>query len=237
LIISDLLDNVKCFVEQEVELFGDDLVFERDPDRQENKLVENKIVNDWTSAESLDALNQNIHTCTKCSLASQRQRFVFGEGNKNADILLVGEAPDAEEDRLGRPFVGEACKLLDKILAAINLSRDEVFICNILKCRPPHNRDPLPEETTLCQPYLLKQIELIGPKYVLCLGRFAAQTLLKTTNSLGSLRGRFFKFGETQLLVTHHPAALLQNPEHKKATWEDVQMLQKNYLENKDKEN
>lgn len=228
--MSEIFENVKSFIEQEVELFGDGFAFERAVVQNEEPSEKECVAENWKQSTILDDFNNIINNCAKCSLAQQRQQFVFGEGNKNADILLVGEAPGADEDRVGRPIVGAAGILLDKILAAINLTRSEVYICNILKCHPPKDREPLPEEIAMCQPYLAKQIELIKPKFILCLGRFAAQTLLQTKKSHSSLRGQFYDYGQAQLLVTYHPAALLQHPENKRATWEDVQLLQKNYL-------
>ena len=235
--MSEILDTVKYFIEQEIEIYGNGPALENSCVPENSAGNEAISIEEWKKAASLNDLNQLIGNCSKCSLAKQRLSFVFGEGNPKAEILLVGEAPGADEDRIGRPFVGAAGKLLDKILAAINLSRNEVFICNILKCHPPQNRDPLPEEIALCQPYLMKQIELAQPKFILCLGRFAAQTLLRTTNSLASLRGRLFDFGQSKLIVTYHPAALLRYPEYKRPAWEDVQMLQRKYLEFKSKAN
>jgi uracil-DNA glycosylase family 4 len=156
---------------------------------------------------------------------------VFGTGNPNAELMLIGEAPGREEDLQGEPFVGKAGQLLDKILAAIAFKRSEIYIGNILKCRPPQNRDPLPEEMALCIPYLFQQIHLIQPKIILALGRIAAHQLLRTTASLGSLRGTIHDFQGISLIVTFHPAALLRNPHWKKPVWEDVQMLRKHYDE------
>lgn len=185
----------------------------------------------WTEAADLDSLNSKICTCLKCSLGSTRTKFVFGVGNPKADLVLVGEAPGADEDLQGEPFVGRAGQLLNKILEAINFKREDVFICNILKCRPPNNREPQPEEIALCEPYLWKQLELLQPKLILCLGRVAAQALLKTNESLTSLRGRVHDYRGTKLMVTYHPAALLRNPNWKRPTWEDVQRVRKLYDE------
>lgn len=188
---------------------------------------------DWMKSESVEELNNNIHDCKKCPLAKTRTNFVFGTGNPNADVIVVGEAPGAEEDKQGKPFVGRAGQLLTDILKAINFSREDVFICNILKCRPPENRNPLPEEIVHCEPYLIKQLELIKPKMILAVGTFAGQTLLRTKDPLGKMRGKIFDFhaGEikAKLLVTYHPAALLRNPNWKKPTWEDVKLFRKEY--------
>jgi DNA polymerase len=185
----------------------------------------------WTDSRSLDALNAQICTCLKCGLGHSRKNFVFGVGNPNAEVVVIGEAPGADEDAQGEPFVGRAGQLLNKILEAVHFKREEVFICNILKCRPPENRRPTPEETDLCEPYLWKQLEIIKPKMILVLGLTAAQVLLKTNLSLGQLRGKFMDYRGIKLMVTYHPAALLRNPNWKKPTWEDVQLFRKTYEE------
>ena len=191
------------------------------------------IQEEWMSSESIEILNEKICKCLKCPLGKTRLNFVFGVGNPNADVVVVGEAPGSEEDKQGKPFVGRAGQLLTDILKAINFSRDEVFICNILKCRPPDNRNPLPEEIFHCEPYLMKQLELIKPKLILAVGTFAGQTLFKSKEPLGKMRGKFydFKIGDlkAKLMVTYHPAALLRNPHWKKPTWEDVQLFRKEY--------
>lgn len=183
----------------------------------------------WKTSSSIEELNEKICNCTKCDLGNTRKNFVFGSGNPQADIVVVGEAPGADEDEKGLPFIGRAGQLLTKILEAINLSRDEVFICNILKCRPPGNRNPSPEEIEKCEPYLKKQLDLIKPKLILALGTFASQTLLQTKQPLGKLRGEFHDYNGIKTMVTFHPAALLRNPNWKKPTWEDVQLLRKEY--------
>lgn len=157
--------------------------------------------------------------------------LVFGVGNPNADLMIVGEAPGENEDKQGEPFVGAAGQLLDKIIAAINFQRKDIYIANILKHRPPNNRDPKPEETHRSLPYLLRQIELVDPKLILCVGRISATTLLDTNQSLGALRQKFHTFHGRELLVTYHPAALLRNPQWKRPTWEDVKLLRKRYDE------
>ncbi len=185
----------------------------------------------FMSAKSIDELHDMINNCKKCSLGETRTKFVFGVGNPNADILLVGEAPGAEEDKTGEPFVGRAGKLLTDILKAIDIKREDVFIANILKCRPPNNRTPIPEEVSTCIPYLKKQIDLIKPKLILCLGVTAANGLLNAKNSLIKMRGNVYEFHNVKLMVTYHPAALLRNPNWKKECWEDVQKFKKLYLE------
>jgi DNA polymerase len=156
---------------------------------------------------------------------------VFGEGDSSADLLVVGEAPGVEEDRTGRPFVGPAGQLLDKMLAAIGFRREEVYICNVLKCRPPSNRDPLGDEVASCRPYLRRQVELIKPKAICAFGRFAAQTLLTSEASLGRLRGGTHDFMGIPVVVTYHPAALLRNTQWKRPAWEDLQLLRRVYDE------
>jgi DNA polymerase len=169
------------------------------------------------------ALNAAIHACTRCDLAKSRTQAVPGVGDPHAEWLFIGEAPGANEDRLGEPFVGDAGKLLDAILAAIGLSRgDNVFIANVLKSRPPANRDPKPEEVTACRPYLERQIELIQPKLIVALGRFAAQSLLATDTPIGKLRGQVHHYRGVPLVVTYHPAYLLRNPLDKAKVWEDL---------------
>lgn len=174
---------------------------------------------------SLVGHQEAICNCQQCPLGATRNKFVYGVGNTNADLLFIGEAPGADEDRLGEPFIGRAGQLLDKILAAMQLSRQEVYIANILKCRPPGNRDPQPDEMEKCFPYLDQQIRLIQPKLVCALGRVAAQALLKTTTPLGKLRKRWHDYQGVPLLVTYHPAALLRFQAYKKDTWEDMQTL------------
>ncbi len=177
--------------------------------------------------DSLEAIAAHVASCTRCPLHATATNAVPGEGNPNADFMCVGEAPGATEDQTGRPFVGAAGQLLTKILAAIDFKREDVYICNVLKHRPPGNRNPLPDEVKACSPYLLRQIELIQPKVILALGTFAAQTLLNTTLSIGKLRGQVHRYYGVPLVVTYHPAALLRNPGWKRPTWEDVQLARR----------
>jgi DNA polymerase len=175
---------------------------------------------DWARLEAA------VAGCLRCDLHAGRTRTVFGVGNREADWMIIGEAPGAEEDRRGEPFVGRAGKLLDSMLAALGLDRGKVFIANVLKCRPPENRDPRPEEVRACAPYLQRQIELVAPRLILAVGRIAAQRLLETDTSLGRLRGRTHRFGATDVpvLVTYHPAYLLRRPEAKADAWRDLVM-------------
>jgi DNA polymerase len=177
----------------------------------------------------LSELYERSRGCTQCRLASTRTRFVFGEGNPQARLVVIGEAPGADEDAQGRPFVGRSGQLLDKILLAVGFRREEVFICNILKCRPPQNRNPLQDEIEHCLPWLAAQLELINPDMLLLLGRVAANTLLDNTLSMGAMRGKVMRWNHFDCVVTYHPAALLRNPNWKRGCWEDVQMMRRHY--------
>jgi len=185
----------------------------------------------WEKATTLDELEKLICDCTKCRLHQGRNKFVFGTGNPNSDVLVIGEGPGAEEDKQGLPFVGRAGKLLTDMLKAIKFEREEVYIGNVVKCRPPENRTPNPDEMDTCMPYLKKQCELIKPKLILCLGLTAAKGLLKKKESLGQLRKNVFEYEGAKVIVTYHPAALLRNPHWKKDSWEDLKKLRKMYEE------
>ena len=178
--------------------------------------------------EQLTNICQEMANCRLCQLAKTRRNLVFGDGNLNAQIVFVGEAPGADEDEQGLPFVGRAGQLLtDIIVKGMKLNRKDVYICNILKCRPPGNRNPLPDEISKCEPFLKKQLQIISPKIICALGTFAAQTLLKTDIPISALRGRFHSYEGIKLMPTYHPAYLLRNPSAKKPVWEDVQMIMK----------
>ena len=177
--------------------------------------------------DSLDEIARKVQKCTRCPLYETATKGVPGEGNPKAKLVCVGEAPGAKEDETGRPFVGQAGQLLNKILAAIDLNREDVFICNVLKHRPPGNRNPRPEEVEACSPYLIRQLELIKPKVIVAFGTFAAQTLLNTKTPIGQLRGLMHKYHGIPLVVTYHPAALLRNPSWKRPTWEDVKFARR----------
>jgi DNA polymerase len=173
-------------------------------------------------------IKQAVPACTACGLHATRNQTVFGVGDENADWMLIGEAPGAEEDRLGEPFVGQAGKLLDNMLAAIDLKRGEnVYIANVLKCRPPGNRNPEPDEVAKCTPFLKRQIALIQPKLIIAMGRFAAQTLLSSDASIASLRGRVYRYEGVPLIVTYHPAYLLRNLPDKSKAWADLVFAKK----------
>jgi uracil-DNA glycosylase family 4 len=177
--------------------------------------------------DSLEAIAKKVAKCTRCPLYETATQGVPGEGNPKAQLVCVGEAPGAKEDETGRPFVGQSGQLLTKILGAIDLTREQVFICNVLKHRPPGNRNPRPEEVEACNPYLIRQLELLKPKVIVAFGTFAAQTLLNTKTPIGQLRGLVHKYHGIPLVVTYHPAALLRNPAWKRPTWEDVKLARR----------
>ena len=224
---------IQSLIDQK-EIFGDDL-FESDILKsRKTEIIKNANMSEdslfkgnWEQTESLEELDKLICNCQKCSLGATRNKFVFGTGNPNADAMCIGEGPGADEDAQGLPFVGRAGRLLTDILKAINFSREEVYIANVVKCRPPGNRTPLPVEMDTCLPYLKKQIELIKPKVILCLGLTAAQAILKKRDSLTNMRGKIFDFENVKVMVTYHPAALLRNPNWKRGCWEDVQKFRK----------
>jgi uracil-DNA glycosylase len=180
-------------------------------------------------SETLEEIREDLGDCQRCRLARERNRIVFGDGNPGAKLVFVGEGPGFEEDQQGKPFVGAAGQLLSRIIEAINLTRSQVYICNIIKCRPPGNRNPEPDEISTCFPFLERQIAAIQPDLICALGTFAAQTLLQTTMSISKLRGRFHEYKGIKVLPTYHPAYLLRNPEKKRDVWEDMKMLMKEY--------
>jgi DNA polymerase len=176
---------------------------------------------------TLEEVIDEIGECTRCKLHEGRTNLVFGEGNANASLVFVGEGPGRDEDEQGRPFVGRAGKLLTKIINAMGLQRTDVYICNVVKCRPPDNRNPEADEMTTCGQFLTKQLLSIDPEVIVCLGSIASRYLLNSKASLGSLRGKFHPYGNSKLLVTYHPAALLRNPNFKKPLWEDMKLVLK----------
>jgi len=203
--------------------------------KQYKDIYSNDIILNSNNSENLDlsSFYNEIKDCTNCDLSKTRNKLVFGMGNPNADIVFVGEAPGKNEDLQGKPFVGRGGQLLDKILSAIDLNRSKVYILNVLKCRPPENRNPLPKEIEECEPYLVRQLKLIKPKLIVALGRISAMTLLKNKDSLTNMRGKIHKYEGIDLIVTYHPAALLRNPNFKKPTWEDFKLIRDKYLNGK----
>ena len=179
--------------------------------------------------ETLADIRTDLGDCQRCPLARERNHIVFGDGNPRAKLIFVGEGPGFEEDRQGKPFVGAAGQLLTRIIEAIQLTRSQVYICNVIKCRPPGNRNPEPDEINACFPFLERQIATIRPDFICALGAFAAQTLLKTAMPISRLRGRFHEYQGIKVLPTYHPAYLLRNPDKKRDVWEDMKMLMKEY--------
>ncbi len=181
----------------------------------------------------LKQIEREVASCVKCSLHRGRSQTVFGEGSPRAELMFVGEAPGAEEDRQGRPFVGQAGQLLTKIIESIGLRREEVYIANVIKCRPPGNRGPLPEEVHTCSPYLVRQITLIRPRIICALGRYATLVLVRKEESLSLLRGRFYDYQGIPVMPTFHPAYLLRNPSAKRLVWEDMKKIRNALKESK----
>ena len=218
-------DRKLRYFRQYQELFGDEIYLQsKNNSTIDNDFQKNKI----SKSNSLDLVSfkDKIKNCLKCNLGKSRKNFVFGVGDFNASLLLVGEAPGEQEDLSGEPFVGRAGKLLDKMLYAISRSREnDVFICNVLKCRPPDNRDPSKEEILKCEPYLVNQIDLIQPKLIVALGRVAGKTLLGVDKSLKDMRNTIHSYHGTSLIVTYHPAALLRNSSWKPDAWKDFKWI------------
>lgn len=188
-------------------------------------LFETPLTEQVAPCESLEQIRADLGDCRRCKLYSTRTNIVFGSGTPDASLLLVGEGPGADEDAQGLPFVGKAGQLLTKIIEAIQLTRDQVYICNVVKCRPPGNRFPEEDEIAACSPFLFRQIESIRPKIICCLGTAAAQTVLRTKTSIGKLRGRFHQYRGIQVMPTYHPSYLLRYPEAKRDVWEDMKKI------------
>lgn len=253
---QQILSDIQNYLKQQKDLFGDSFIIgggqltDEIPDGEMGRKkkievietvnespVSGAVIEEWQSSSDILTLKEQISGCVKCPLGETRTNFVFGVGNPDADIMFIGEAPGADEDKQGEPFVGRAGQLLNKILQAIEWKREDVFIANILKCRPPNNRDPLPKEVELCEPYLLKQIDLIKPVMMICLGRIAAHTLLRTKDSLTVMRSKIHSYHGVPLYVTFHPSALLHNPNWKPAAWEDFKKIRSDYESNPNKKN
>jgi DNA polymerase len=230
--VDDLLDKLSDYFKAQKDLYGSELILNQKiidelPERKV-PVVEAEPSKELFVDENLGQLKSYYHEikgCMKCALGATRTHFVFGVGSSEADLMLIGEAPGRDEDLKGIPFVGRAGQLLTLMLQSINLKREEVFIANVLKCRPPNNRDPQPDEIEKCEPYLLKQIEMISPRLIVTLGRFASASLLRTKSALGTLREEIHNYNEVPLFVTYHPAALLRNPQLKRQAWEDLKKI------------
>ncbi len=175
--------------------------------------------------ENLKSIREDLGDCRRCGLSKTRNKIVFGAGNPHAKLMFIGEGPGFEEDRAGLPFVGPAGDLLTKIINAIKMKRDDVYIANVVKCRPPENRNPMPIEVEKCLPFLLRQIKAVKPEFICALGKFAAQALLETDTPISRLRGRFYNFNGIRLIPTYHPAYLLRHNEKKRDVWEDMKLL------------
>jgi uracil-DNA glycosylase family 4 len=212
---------------RQVQMFGSSARDEASPSRAPAKPAwQPNPLSAGEAQAKLDELRQELGDCTRCRLHTGRNHIVFGEGNPQARLLLAGEGPGREEDRTGKPFVGRAGQLLDRILAAMGLKREDVYICNVVKCRPPENRTPQDDEMRTCGIFLVRQIEIIRPRHIVCLGSTAARYLLGTTKAMGKIRGRFFEHSSgARILPTYHPAYLLRNPNAKKPVWEDLQKV------------
>ena len=209
------------YLEQHKDIYGNILYF----DKKNNNSIKKS-----NSSKKLVQYYNSIKDCLECPLGHTRTNFVFGIGNPESDIVFVGEAPGKNEDLIGEPFVGRGGKLLDKILKAISLTRKDIYILNVLKCRPPENRDPSKDEIEKCEPYLKEQLKIIKPKLIVTLGRISAMTLLKKKDSLTNMRNTIHKYEGIDLLVTYHPAAILRNPNFKRPTWEDFKYIRDNYI-------
>ena len=197
-----------------------------DPEALEGSKDEHSVAFSKSQAEALAAVRADIGDCTRCKLHTLgRSQVVFGVGNPQADLMFVGEAPGADEDVQGIPFVGRAGQLLTKIIEAIELKREDVYIANVIKCRPPGNRNPEPDEVETCEPFLFRQIDVIKPKVIVALGKFAAQALLRSDAPISRLRGRVFEYRGSKLIPTFHPAYLLRNPSSKREVWEDMKLV------------
>jgi uracil-DNA glycosylase family 4 len=210
-----MINGIKRAVESEIMAGVNEIYLQAEPKKNTGKKM------------TLKTLEKEVSGCLRCELSGTRTNVVFGEGDPKADLMFIGEAPGGDEDKQGRPFVGRAGQLLTKIIESIGLKREEVFIGNILKCRPPGNRNPMPNEIAMCSPYLLKQIDAIKPKVICALGKFAAQTLLNTETPISKLRGKFYDYNGIKLMPTYHPAYLLRNSLGKKEVWQDMQAIAK----------
>ncbi len=229
--LLNIVTRVKALVKAQKEIAdkGDlmlNLSYKR-PNKRINKKGQQALTKSSSSVKrpTLKDLHKKVLNCRKCALHKSRTNIVFGEGNKKAKLLFIGEAPGFEEDKQGLPFVGRAGQLLTKIIDSIGFKREDVYIANILKCRPPQNRNPLPKEVKTCTPYLIKQIELIKPEVICALGTFAAQTILATTEPITKLRGRFHIWRDIKVMPTYHPAYLLRNSSGKRPVWEDMKKI------------
>lgn len=229
--LNRIIKDVKNYIELEKETGLEELMLKGILKHKPKPVSDMKLA-PQDKEKALEELQNKALLCEECALFASRRNLVFGKGDPDASLVFVGEAPGMEEDIRGEPFVGRAGTLLTKIIGAMGLKREEVYIANCLKCRPPQNRNPLPSEVIACREFLLKQIEIIGPKVVCCLGKFSAQTLLMSEEPISRLRGKFYDFKGVKLMPTFHPAYLLRNPEEKKPVWEDMKKI-RDYIKSK----
>ncbi|MGB9596618.1 MAG: uracil-DNA glycosylase [Candidatus Poribacteria bacterium] len=225
----EILSTVKSYIEDEIELGFRELLATEQTSSSQDTLFNLTNQREEIIFDTMEDIRKAVEECQKCPLYKTRTNIVFGSGDENARLAFVGEAPGYEEDQQGKPFVGKAGQKLTQIINAMGLSREEVYITNVLKCRPPNNRNPLPNEIEACEPYLIAQLRIIKPKIICALGTFSAQTLLKTDQQISKLRGRFHTYQGIKLMPTYHPAFLLRNPKYKKDVWEDVQKVMAEY--------
>lgn len=218
--LSEIIKSVKNYIAMEQESGTQEVLF-----ASKNVLTGSGKILHENQKELLTKIQQEISACHECELYKTRRNPVLGEGNLNASLMFIGEAPGLEEDLQGRPFVGKAGQLLTKIIEAIALRREDVYIANCLKCRPPKNRTPLPSEIIACRNYLIQQIDIVKPKIICCLGHPATQALLMVDLPIGKARGRFYDYGGIKVMPTFHPAYLLRNPQDKKLVWEDMKKI------------
>jgi uracil-DNA glycosylase family 4 len=225
-----IVSSLRSYLEEQEQL-GFTLIpkSESESSDPQDELNLNQKTPELVTYETMEDIRNAVQVCERCQLCKTRNNVVFGTGNENAKLVFVGEAPGADEDSQGKPFVGKAGQKLTQIIEAMGLSRSEVYITNVLKCRPPGNRNPLPEEIKVCEPFLINQLKIIKPKLICALGTFAAQTLLQTDQGITRLRGRFHTYQGIRLMPTYHPAYLLYNPKFKRDVWEDVQKIMVEY--------
>jgi uracil-DNA glycosylase len=236
--VQDIIKKLRNYIELEKESGMDEIMLA--------SVIKNKDIIDTLQTNQISPSSEKIYSlqdkkhvlaelkeaalnCTQCGICRSRRNVVFGEGSVDAKLMFIGEAPGMQEDIQGKPFVGKAGALLTKIIEAIGIKRDDVYIANCLKCRPPQNRNPLPSEIFACRDFFLKQIEIIGPKVICCLGKFAAQTVLMSEEPISSLRGKFYELSGIKVMPTFHPAYLLRNPQDKRMVWEDMKKI-RDYL-------
>lgn len=230
---KELYDSVSIEISAENFIFPESKAVQQVSEVIHEKKIEpiKPIVANTTLSANLVDLKQSILNCQNCSLCEHRTQVVFGSGNSNADLMIIGESPGFEEDTQGLPFVGKGGQLLTKMLTSINIPRENVYVANIVNCRPENNRDPKVNEISACLPYLKQQIEFVKPKLILSLGRIAGQALTESKSTLGEMRGKFHSYLGTALFVTYHPAALLRNPSWKKPTWDDLKQVKSKLLQ------